>query len=122
MQHDDSRPQVYDRGSHIEIALSARDLVQSSFVEILAAASKRFGPKPLLVICDDPTETIDMTQAYRIGVELSTELPLRRIAIALTGRKSSSANRFTELVAENRGAQVRYFESLEPARAWLVGG
>lgn len=122
MHHDDSSPHIADRGSHIEVALAARDLVQASFVDVLVAASNRFGPKPLLVICDDPRQTIETTRAYSIGVELSTRLPLRRIAIALTGRKSSGADRFTELVAQNRGAEVRYFESVELARAWLVAG
>jgi hypothetical protein len=52
---------------------------------------------------------IGTTRAYDVGVELSSKLPLSRIAIALTQRKSSVVDRFTELVAENRGATVRYF-------------
>ena len=108
-----------DRGSHIEVSLDASEFAELSFVDMLVAATRRFGTKPILVICDDPTEAVNMTDAYKVGVELSAQLPFRRIAIALRGRKSSSADRFTELVAENRGAEVRYFESVQLAKAWL---
>ena len=113
------QPRVEDRGSHLEISLSARGFGQANFVDILAAASKRFGPKPILVICTDPGDEIGTARAYDVGVELAAKLPFSRIAIALTRRKSSTVDRFTELVAENRGAVVRYFESVEQARSWL---
>jgi hypothetical protein len=113
------QPRIEDRGSHLEVSLSPRGFGHASFVDVLAAASKRFGTKPLLVICGDPGDTIGSARAYDVGVELSAKLPFSRIAIALTGRKSSSTDRFTELVAENRGTVVRYFESVELARSWL---
>jgi hypothetical protein len=112
-------PRIEDRGSHLEVSLSATGFGHASFVDVLAAASKLFGAKPILLICDDTADTIGPARAYDVGVELSMKLPLGRIAIALRGRKSSTADRFTELVAENRGTQVRYFESVERARAWL---
>src|SRR5262245_12286781 len=112
-------PHIEDRGSHLEVSLSARGFGQEDFVDVLAAANKRFGPKPILVICADPGETIGTGRAYDVGVELSAKLPFSRIAIALTRRKSSTADRFTELVAENRGTEVRYFESVELAKSWL---
>jgi hypothetical protein len=113
------QPRIEDRGSHLEVSLSARGFGQENFADVLAAAAKRFGPKPILVICDDPGDAIGSARAYDVGVELSARLPLSRIAIALTRRKSTSADRLTELVAENRGATVRYFESVELAKAWL---
>jgi hypothetical protein len=112
-------PRIEDRGSHLEVSLSAQGFGETSFVDVLAAAVKRFGAKPILVICDDPGHAIATTRAYDVGVELSGKLPLSRIAIALTRRKSSAVDRFTELVAENRGTDVRYFESVEQARSWL---
>jgi hypothetical protein len=115
-------PLVEDRGSHLEVSLSAQGFGETSFVDVLAAAAKRFGAKPILVICDDPGHVIGTTRAYDIGVELSAKLPLSRIAIALTQRKSSAIDRFTELVAENRGATVRYFDSAELASSWLEVG
>ena len=39
----------------------------------------------MLVICDDPAESVDMTRAYNVGVNLSIQMPFRRIAIVLTG-------------------------------------
>jgi len=113
------QPRIEDHGSHLEASLTAQGFGHASFVDVLAAAARRFGRKPILVICDDPGDTIAAMRAYDIGVELSAKLPSSRIAIALTRRKSSSADRLTELVAENRGAAVRYFESVELARAWL---
>ena len=112
-------PRIEDRGSHLEVSLSASGFGHASFDDVLAAVSKLYGAKPILLICDDTSDVIGTGRAYDIGVELSMKLPLGRIAIALTGRKSSTADRFTELVAENRGAQVRYFESVERAKAWL---
>jgi len=112
-------PRIEDRGSHLEISLSASGFGHVSFVDVLAAASRLYGAKPILLICNDSSDIIGAGRAYDIGVELSMKLPLGRVAIALTGRKSSTADRFTELVAENRGAQVRYFESVERAKAWL---
>lgn len=112
-------PFIEDRGSHLEVSLSAQGLGQEAYVDVLVAASKRFGPKPILVICECSSDAIGMARAYDVGVEVSAKLPLSRIAIALMQRRSSSADRFTELVAENRGAAVRYFESVEPAKSWL---
>jgi len=112
-------PLIEDRGSHVEVALSAKGFSETSFVDVLAAAGMRFGPKPILVICNDAGHAISTLRAYDVGVELSAKLPFSRIAIVLTQRKSSSADRFTELVAENRGTEVRYFENVEQARSWL---
>jgi hypothetical protein len=113
------QPHIEDRGSHLEVSLSAQGFEQANFVDILAAARRRFGSKPILVICSDPGDAIGTARAYDVGVELSATLPFSRIAIALTRRKSSSADHFTELVAQNRGAQVRYFDTVELAKSWL---
>ncbi len=113
------QPHIEDRGSHLEVSLSPQGFGQTNFVDVLAAARKRFGRKPILVICSDPGDSIGTARAYDVGVELSAKLPFSRIAIALTRRKSSSAERFTELVAENRGAMVRYFDTMELAKSWL---
>src|SRR5262249_33763123 len=113
------QPYIEDRGSHLEISLSAESFGEGSVVDFLVVAAQRFGSKPILVICADPAYAIDTSRAYDIGVELSSKLPLSRVVIALTRRKSSSIDRFTELVAENRGTTMRYFDSVELARAWL---
>jgi hypothetical protein len=112
-------PLIEDRGSYIEVSLTARRFAHGNFVDVLAAAAQRFGWKPMLVICNDPSGVIGNMRAYDVGVELSEKLPFSRIAIALTRRKSSSADRFTELVAENRCTVVRYFDSVVLAKSWL---
>jgi hypothetical protein len=112
------QPHIEDCGSHIEVSLSARGFGQANVVDVLAGASKRFGTKPMLVICGDPGGVVEMTRAYDVGVELSAKLPFSCIAIALNERMSTSADRVTELVAETRGSVVRYFESVVQAKTW----
>ena len=112
-------PVIEDRRSHLEVSLFAQGFSETPFVDVLATATRRFGQKPILVICNDPAHAIHTTRAYDVGVELSAKLPSSRIAIVLTRRKSSSVDHFTELVAENRGTDVRYFENVEEARSWL---
>ena len=53
-------------------------------------------------------------------MDAATRLPLQAVAIVLRGRRASEAEHFTELVAANRGARVRYFEDLASARSWLA--
>jgi hypothetical protein len=101
-----ARPARAHYGSHLtgsQCDLAEEILIgQANFVDVLAGASKRFGAKPILVICGDPGGVIGMTRAYDVGVELAAKLPFSRIAIALNERMSTSADRFTELVAEPR--------------------
>lgn len=59
-------------------------------------------------------------EAYRIGVEVARRFPLQSVAIVLRGRVASEAEYFTERVAANRGARVRYFQDALSARLWLT--
>ena len=110
---------ITDRGSHLEVLIAVAALCGAGFVDFLASVRAQYGAKPLLVICEDPTAHVSVKDAYRIGVEIAGRLPLQRVAIALRGRKASEAERFTELVAANRGADVRYFDNVPAAKAWL---
>ena len=110
---------ITDRGTHVEVLIGVAALCGPGFVELLASVRAQHGVKALLVVCEDPSHHVSVKDAYRIGVEISSRLPLQRVAIALRGRKSSEAERFTELVAANRGADVRYFDDLPAAKAWL---
>lgn len=114
-------PEITDRGSHLEVLTAAAILRGEGFVDVLARASMRFGPKPILVVCDDPERHVSLDDAYRLGTEIGARLPARRVAIALRGRRASEADRLTELVAANRGTDVRYFENVSAARRWLLG-
>ena len=111
---------IADRGSHIEVSLSLPSLCGPDLLDVLARATGRFGRKPILVLCDDPEGDVDLQQAYRIGVDVASRFPLQAVAIVLRGRRASEAEHFTELVAANRGARVRYFQDPALARSWLL--
>jgi len=113
-------PSISDRGTHIELAVGLSGLRGADFVDLLARATDRFGRKPLLVLCDDPAREMDLSEAYRIGVDVAVRLPLQAVAIVLRGRRPSEAEYFTEIVAANRGARVRYFHDVASARSWLA--
>ncbi len=112
--------EITDRGSHLEVFTAAARLRSESFVDVLARASARFGIKPILVICDDPHADVRLEDAYRVGTEIATRLRAGRVAIALRGRRASEADHFVELVAANRGSDVRFFEDVGAARQWLL--
>jgi hypothetical protein len=113
-------PAIGDRGSHIEVLIGVPNLRGADFLDVLARATGRFGRKPILVLCDDPRQEMDVDEAYRIGVDVARHFPLQAVAIVLRGRHASDADYFTELVAANRGARVRYFHDSASARSWLT--
>lgn len=112
-------PSIADRGAYIEVEIGLPHLRGGDFFGILARATDRFGRKPLLVLCDDPAGEMDLEEAYRIGVDAAKRFPLQAVAIVLRGRRASEAEHFTELVAANRGARVRYFQERGLALSWL---
>src|SRR5262245_23606544 len=112
-------PIITDRGTHLEIQITAPRLRAADAVGVLVSAAMKFGLKPILVICDDPAIEMSFDDAYRVGRAIAERLPSRRIAIALRRRRTSDAEHFIELVAANRGAAVRYFDDLQAAKAWL---
>jgi hypothetical protein len=111
---------IIDRGSHIEVHIGAGTLRRADIVDFLGGVARRFGAKPMLVVCDDPRHEVSLEEAYRIGVQFAEQLPFQRVAVALRGRKSTELERFTEFVAANRGARVHYFDDEPAARAWLA--
>ena len=113
-------PAIADRGSHIEVEIGLPGLRGGELIELLLRATDRFGRKPILVLCDDPGREMDLDDAYRIGVEVASRFPLQAVAIVLRGRHASEAEYFTELVAANRGARVRYFQDAVSTRLWLA--
>ena len=113
-------PVITDRGSHIEVLIGVPDLRGADFLDVLARASERFGRKPILVLCDDLRREMGLDEAYRIGVDVARRLPLQAVGIVLRGRDPSEAEYFTEVVAANRGARVRYFRDVPSAQSWLT--
>jgi hypothetical protein len=113
-------PAIADRGSYLEVLIDLPGLCGADLLDVLARATNRFGRKPILVLCDDPRREMELDEAYRIGVDVAARFPLQAVAIVLRGRPVSDAEYFTELVAANRGARVRYFHDVASARSWLV--
>ena len=113
-------PEISDRGTHLEVLTAAAKLRGEDFVDVLVRASARHGMKPILVVCEDPHADVRLGDAYRVAVDIARQLPARRVAIALRGRAPSEAEHFVELVAANRGTDVRYFADVGAARAWLL--
>ena len=114
------QPAIADRGTYIEVLIGVPDLRGEDFLDVLARATGRFGQKPILVLCDDPRREMGLDEAYRIGVDVARRFPLQAVAIVLRGRHASDAEYFTERVAANRGARVRYFQDTPSARSWLA--
>ena len=115
-RHGDAH--LTDRGTHIEVPIGAAALAGSACAQIVAEALARFGAKPLLVVSDGPASLVGIGQAYQNGLKLSAIL-CPRIAIVLGGREPTDADRMIELVARNRGRDVRAFRDLREAKAWL---
>jgi hypothetical protein len=115
-----AEPSLTDRGSHVEVTIGLPSLRGPDFLDVLARATDRFGRKPILVLCDDPQGHMNFDEAYRVGVDVASRFPLQAVAIVLRGRHPSEAEYFTELVATNRGARVRYFHDVGTARSWLA--
>ena len=113
-------PEITDRGSYLEVLTAAARLRGEGFVDVLTRAIARFGIKPILVVCDDPHAHVRLEDAYRVGIDIATRIGTRRVAIVLRGRRASEADHFIELVAANRGTDVRYFEDVAAGRQWLL--
>jgi hypothetical protein len=114
------QPAITDRGSHIEVEVTLPGLCGADFLDLLGKATGRYGRKPILVLCDDPRQEMVLDEAYRVGVGIASHFPLQAVAIVLRGRRVSDVDYFTELVATNRGARVRYFQDAGAARSWLA--
>lgn len=99
--------------------IGAAVLAGPRFADTIADALARFGAKPLLVVCDAPAPVVGVVQAYENGLKLSS-IVRSRMAIVLGGREPTESDRMTELVAGNRGRDVRAFRNLSEAKAWLA--
>ncbi len=108
-------------GTHIELQIGGAGLCSPGFIDIVVDAFARFGPKPLLVVCDGAADGDGLIQAYDNGLKLAAVVR-GRVAIILGGREPTAAERLTELAAANRGTIVRLFPDLRTAKAWLAVG
>jgi hypothetical protein len=66
-----------------------------------------------------PTGGLTTEELYSLGVSVSRALPGVRVAISLEGDGRDTERQFFKDVATNRGANVRYFASVDEATNWL---
>lgn len=108
-----------DHGAYIELVIGPAVPCSPGFIDLVRDALARFGAKPLLVVCDAPSERVGLVQAHDNGLQLA-RLARARVAIVLGGREPTDADRLTEMAAANRGSEVRSFRDLAEAKAWLA--
>lgn len=110
--------QVLDRGSYIEIVIGPGELPDSSQPDLGACVRMAMG-KPFIVVWAASSDDLAFLRVFKFGVALAGLG--RPIAIVASARNMEPA-RFAELVARNRGAQVRACGDLPSAKAWLGVG
>ena len=67
-----------------------------------------------------PGGGLSTEELYSLGVALSQALPGVRAAVFLEGDARVTDREFFKDVAANRGANVRYFASVDAAKGWLA--
>ena len=116
MNHGTSLIRVVDRGSYAQVVIAPGKLPAWAYADLVVHI--RAAPvKPLLVIWETSPEDLDFLQAFNMGMALAGVAA--RIAIVFGRGYINETDRFTELVARNRGAQVRTCDDVPSAKAWL---
>jgi hypothetical protein len=104
------------RGNYTEVLIGSGKLAEWAYTDLVAQI--RATPvKPLILVWEASREDLDFLQAFNMGMALAGLTA--HIAIVFSGDDINEAGRFTELVARNRGAQVRICEDVTSAKAWL---
>ncbi|HET7842659.1 MAG TPA: hypothetical protein VFL14_00800 [Xanthomonadales bacterium] len=119
----DDRPVLVEHHDHLEVRLSVQRTCprhREGCVAMLAPLVRARSASRLLVVCTDPSDTIDRVEAYWTGDAIARLLADVRIAIAVTRRPVDYLEDFAAMVARERGTDVRYFEDVEVARRWLL--
>ena len=114
--NDRASIQVLNRGSFTQVLIGPGKLAESAYADLVAHL-RAAAAKPLVVVWEASCEDVDFLQTFKMGSALAGVTG--PIAIVFGRRDIKEADRFTELVARNRGAQVRTCEDVPSARAWL---
>jgi len=85
----------------------------------LAAVCSANSSARVLVEGLSPAGGLSTEELYNLGVALSRAVPGVRVAVFLEGSARVTDREFFKNVATNRGANVRYFASVDEARSWL---
>ena len=115
---NDSRAsiRVLNRGAYVEVLIGPGKIPDSAYAD-LVAHGRAAAARPLLVVWEVSDEEGDFLQTFRMGLALAD---LNGPVAMVFGRRDAMVGaRFTELVARNRGAQVRICDDVPSAKAWL---
>ena len=83
------------------------------------AACREHKCNRVLVEAVVPTREMTRVDAYRVG-SMATSGPLGlRVALCFYGYKPDNVSEMFQLVTENRGAVIAFFENKEKALRWL---
>jgi len=95
-----------------------------TFVRQVAATAEATVPRPKAILADARELTgAPMSDMERFDIGVLTAREMVGVAIALVAAPALvDPRRFGELVARNRGANVRVFTDLDEATAWLREG
>ena len=108
--------QVANRERHTEVLIGPGKLSESAYADLVGHI-RAAAAKPLLLVWETSCQDVDFLQSFKMGMALAgLKAP---IAIVFGRGEINEADRFTELVARNRGAQVRTCEDVPSAKAWL---
>jgi hypothetical protein len=108
--------QVLNHGSYTEVVIGPGELPESAYADLVARI-RAAAAMPVLVLWEASCEDVRPLQTFKMGLALAGLN--RPIAIVFGRREIMEADRFTELVARNRGARVRTCEDVPSAKAWL---
>ena len=112
-----------DRGRYLFASVKGEkaslDIVTAYWKEIAQAALSA-GQKRVLVI-EDVGETISIAEVHQLVTSLA-ELPVKDIRVAFVDlhAEHASLNDFGILVGENRGIDIKGFDTEEAAESWLL--
>ena len=87
---------------------------------ILAACRERHQDRALIDFTGVENRRVSLIERFRLGISALSLVELRKVAVA--GRPDLlDRQRFGEMVARNRGINIRAFTTLHEATQWLLG-
>lgn len=116
------RPVLVAHPGYLEVRLSVQRTCPRNHegcLRLIAPLVHEHGARRLLLVCTDPTDTLDRVAAYWTGEAIARLLASVRVAIAVIRRPIDYLEDFAAIVARQRGSDVRYFDNLDEAVRWL---
>lgn len=121
--HRPARPEIVEHDDYLEVLLvpgPGTPRSKQARIDAVAALASERGKDRVLVVCEDPGSHLERDEAYWLGDTLGRRLAQVRTAIAITARPVDYLDDYSARVARERGAAVRYFDTITGARRWLL--